>query len=469
MKRWGAWSLSARATVLFALVACVVTGMLGTYFYQVARQSLERQADLVLAARVAHFSRLVREMYTVRELKERPLLFETMLGSERDMLFFRKPGEAPFIHVNPDNLPIPSLTVSVQDHALGPVEIQRTFLPDGVPVHWVSARTLAREDGTPVDVIAGHPMTSEVQMLKRWRNGIVLATLGGMLAATLLAFAVLWHLFKPLRGMVRQAAQISPKNLMVRLNLAEAPPELQQLTQAFNAMLDRLAEGYQRLSQFSADLAHEIRTPVGILTGQTQVALGQARQPEEYRKVLESNLEELERLSRIIENILFLAQADHAALVIARQPMALHEEMSKIADYFEGLASERGMRFSVQAEGQMWANPLLCRRAINNLVVNALRYGADDTCVRLSATQHAQGATVWVENDGEPVTPAQLGRLFDRFYRGDAARSTPSTSNGLGLAIVSAIMHLHGGTAQVSCPRPGVIRFVLEFPARAVQ
>jgi two-component system heavy metal sensor histidine kinase CusS len=250
----------------------------------------------------------------------------------------------------------------------------------------------------------------------------------------------------------------------VRLDSEAAPLELRQLTHAFNAMLDRLADGYQHLSQFSADLAHEIRTPVGALIGQTQVTLARTREPEEYQQVLESNLEELSRLSHIAENILFLAHADHAALSVEREPIDLREELVRIADYFEGPADERGMRFVVEADGMAWVNPMLCRRAINNLVVNAVRYGASDTVVRLRGSQDEEGATVVVENDGAPIPEEQLGRLFDRFYRADAARSAFTESSGLGLAIVKAIMHLHSGTACVVCPAPGVVRFELRFP-----
>jgi two-component system heavy metal sensor histidine kinase CusS len=326
------------------------------------------------------------------------------------------------------------------------------------------ATVKAREDGTEVEVIAAHPMTQEVRMLAAYRNRILLAALIGMLAATLPAYYVLRRAMRPVREIAARAAQISPASLTVRLDSDAAPVELRQLTHAFNAMLDRLAEGYQRLSQFSADLAHEIRTPVGALIGQTQVTLAKPRETDEYQQLLESNLEELSRLSHIAENILFLAHADHAALSIEREPVDLNGELVRIADYFEGPADERGMRFNVDAIGVAAVDPMLCRRAINNLVVNAVRYGACDSVVRLRGAQDDEGATVVVENDGEPIPPEQLDRLFDRFYRADSARSAFTESNGLGLAIVKAIMHLHGGSARVLCPAPGVVRFELRFP-----
>lgn len=464
MKLWTERSLTARTTVLFASIACVVIGTLGMYFYHSAELSLQRRADVVLTGRVEHFSRIVHDLYSVSDLKSRPLLFESMLGAEQDVLLFRRPGEAPFIDVNPGNVAVPALQAGTADHLPTLSDIRQTMLTDGVPVHWAIATVKAREDGSEVEVIAAHPMTQEMRMLAAYRNRIVLATLTGMLAATLLAYYVLRRALRPVREIATRAAQISPASLSVRLDSEAAPAELRQLTHAFNAMLDRLADGYQRLSQFSADLAHEIRTPVGALIGQTQVTLAKPRDVDEYQQLLESNLEELSRLSHIAENILFLAHADHAALSIDREPVDLRDELVRIADYFEGPADERGMRFTVEAQGVVSANPMLCRRAINNLVVNAVRYGADDTVVRLRGTQDEQGATVVVENDGAPIPGEQLDRLFDRFYRGDAARSEFTESSGLGLAIVKAIMHLHGGTARVVCPVPGVVRFELRFP-----
>lgn len=464
MKLWTKRSLTARTTVLFAAIACVVIGTLGAYFYRSAELSLQRRADVVLTGRVEHFSRIVHDVYSVSELKNRPLLFESMLGAEEDVLLFRRPGEVPFIDVNPGNVAVPALQAGTEDRLPTLSDIRQTMLPDGVPVHWAIATVKAREDGSEVEVIAAHPMTQEVRMLTAYRNRIVLATLIGMLAATLLAYYVLRRALRPVREIATRAAQISPASLSVRLDSDAAPIELRQLTRAFNAMLDRLADGYQRLSQFSADLAHEIRTPVGALIGQTQVTLAKPRDAEEYQQLLESNLEELSRLSHIAENILFLAHADHVALSIDREPVDLRDELVRIADYFEGPADERGMRFTVEAQGVASVNPMLCRRAINNLVVNAVRYGAGDTVVRLSGMQDEQGATVVVENDGAPIPGEQLDRLFDRFYRGDAARSGFTESSGLGLAIVKAIMHLHGGTARVVCPMPGVVRFELRFP-----
>ncbi|MGO4326121.1 heavy metal sensor histidine kinase [Cupriavidus sp. 2TAF22] len=460
-------SLTARTTLSFALIACVVIGALGAYFYQSVKTSMEARADLQLIGRVTHFRRLASNVYTVSELKDRPLLFETMLGAERDVLIFRKPGEPPFIHVNPDGLEVPAeLGPLMPGDGVGltPDSILRTRLANGVPIHWAAARARSNEDGSVVEVIAAHPLGNEVQMLAAYRDRVLLGTLVGMLAATALAVVAIRRGLRPVGSIAARAAEIGPASFTVRLDEHGAPAELHGLVRAFNAMLDRLGEGYERLSQFSADLAHEIRTPVGALIGQTQVTLSKARRPEEYQELLESNLEELSRLGNIAENILFLAQADHARLTIEHAAVPLQAELNKIAEYFEGPADEKGMRFEIAAEGTLWANPLLCRRAINNLVVNAVRYGTPGTVIRLSGVHQAGGTVVAVENQGDDIPQEQLHRLFDRFYRGDVARSQVAESNGLGLAIVKAIMTLHGGQAEATCPAPGRLRFALHFP-----
>jgi two-component system heavy metal sensor histidine kinase CusS len=205
---------------------------------------------------------------------------------------------------------------------------------------------------------------------------------------------------------------------------------------------------------------------VHILMGQTQVTLGQRRNLEEYEQILESNLEELTRMSRIIENILFLAQADHAGLTVERTDIALAEELQRIADYFEGVAAEREMRFNVAVPPatHCQANLTMLRRAVSNLVVNAVRYGDAGSTIFMHAHGNDQRVTITVENRGPAMPQQQMERMFDRFYRGDQSRSEYTESNGLGLAIVQAIMSLHGGSAGVACSADGTIAFSLRFP-----
>jgi len=467
---WRLRSLTARITLLFAACVCVIVFTLGLFLYMSARNALETNMDYALVGRVEHFRTLLHQMYNVEQLEAHPALFETMLGAEHDVFMFRRPGQPAFININPDGLKVPSVEPVPITSAIGRSALVDTLGPDGVKVRWVIAQAEPVGGGI-VEIVAGHVMTQEVALLATYYHRVFLTGVIAVLASAALAYLVLSRGLRPLHAMSERAAQITPKQLTMRLP-HDAPTELRQMAEVFNAMLDRLADGYERLSQFSADLAHEIRTPIGVLIGQTQVTLAQPRSMDEYQALLDSNLEEFERIGRIVENILFLAQADHAGLTIDTAPLDLARELQTIAEYFEGIAQERDLRFEITASGTVDAHAMLWRRAISNLAVNAVRYAEPGTVIRLCARGSSEaraGAEISIENSGAVLAPGQLDRLFDRFYRGDAARSVSTESNGLGLAIVKAIMSLHGGSVEAICPAAGLIRFTLRFPPAAAQ
>ncbi|WP_343586231.1 heavy metal sensor histidine kinase [Herbaspirillum sp.] len=462
------WTLTLRVSALFALIACLVVAGLGWYLYGSAREALELRADQALIGRVEHFRNLMHDLYNVEQMEQRPALFESMMGNEQDVRIFRRRGEPPFIQSNPDHLTPPAMKPAPVGTPLTTADLVSAVRADGVHIRWVSALAeVGRGQGQAdtVENAAAYVMVQEAAMLRSYRWRIAGAAAAAVLLTALLGFLLLRRGLRPLLEMSRRAEQITPDHLSMRLEQDGMPQELRRVALSFNAMLDRLEAGYEHLSQFSGDLAHEIRTPINVLMGQSQVALGQRRAPEEYEQLLESNLEELQRLSRIVENIMFLAQADHATLAVDCAALDLREELGKIADYFEGIADERGMRFELDAQGVCHANLVMWRRAVSNLAINAVRYGEANSTVRIVAHgDDNHGSRIVVENRSTETTPHTMARMFDRFYRGDRSRSAYTESNGLGLAIVKAIMALHRGTATVECPQPGWIRFTLTFP-----
>jgi two-component system heavy metal sensor histidine kinase CusS len=456
-------SLAMRVTLLCGLIALAMTGMLGGYFFFFAQTAINAHADEQLIGRAEHVRRLVGDARTIQDLRDRSLLFEALLGATTDVLILRRVGGSPFVEVNPNRVRVPAAVVLAPlDRQTAPQDVLRTN--DHPRMHWVAGLARSGQDGGLVEVVAGHPLESEMRMIDDSRFQVIRSTVMSMIVSVILVYVALRRGLRPLRRVAEQAAHIHPINLAIRFPEHDAPRELREMVSVFNAMLDRIATGYERLSQFSADLAHEIRTPVGALIGQTQVALSRVRSSAEYEQVLESNLEELNRLRLIVDNILFLARADHEALEIERAQVAMADELQGIAEYFEGPADEAGLRFSVHASGSVMVNAPLARRAIHNLVVNALRYSATNTTVRLIGEQNESGSTIAVENDGIFIPAEQLERLFDRFYRADATRGRPAESSGLGLAIVKAIMDIHHGKASASCSSTGTIRFELRFP-----
>ncbi|TAN28281.1 MAG: HAMP domain-containing protein [Castellaniella sp.] len=462
-------SLTARAATGFAIISCVVVSALGFYLYTSAKQALEIRADYTLVGRVERFRTLLQDLYNVRQMEERPALFESMLGNEQDVRIFQRMGEKPFIDVNPDHMTVPPLTPVPVDQSVGIGALRDGIRADGVGVRWVSALAKVGNQTSPVKITAAYVLTQESHMLAAYRLRVIGAIVLTALLSSLLGFLLLKRGLRPLGVMRNRAKQVSPANLTVRLPEENMPSELRQLAHSCNAMLDRVQSGYEHLSQFSSDLAHEIRTPVNVLMGQTQVALTQPRNTSEYEALLTSNLEELTRITHIVENILFLSRVDHSAITLQCRPIMLSEELEKIAEYFEGLADERDMSFRIKASGTGYANPVMFQRAVNNLAINAIRYGEAGTPISLAAHAGPEGFTVTVENRCSLVTQEEADRMFRRFYRGDASRSLPAESNGLGLAIVAAIMDIHGGSARAEAHGDGRITFHLNFPTHPVE
>lgn len=455
-------SLTLRVSLAFALVAMLTVAGAGLYLYQSIEETVMLRSDHAVLARLDHFRKLLRYDLTLEKFKSSPQLFENMLDNEDDIFIISEPGKAPVISVNPLHAPLPELPVVGQDRALMESDLRSGMSLEGVPLRAASAQILS--GGTEIHLVAAHVMAKEMAMLATFRQRLYAAVTLAFVATALLGYLLLRRGLRPLRRMAAHAADITPARLDSRLDGKDTPVELLQLSEAFNAMLDRLADGYQRLMQFSADLAHEIRTPVGSLMGHCQVALRQTRSVDDYQALLASNLEELERISRLVESILFLARADEAQSALLRQPLNIEDEMQRVAGYFEGLAEERQLTIHMAGSGTLNADPILLRRALSNLVANAIRYADEGSEVLVRVEQRQNEWLIQVENQGPVLATATLTKLFDRFYRGDASRHQSSDSNGLGLAIVAAIMHLHGGRVEVTQPVPGRIRFALGFP-----
>jgi two-component system heavy metal sensor histidine kinase CusS len=242
------------------------------------------------------------------------------------------------------------------------------------------------------------------------------------------------------------------------------PAELRTLAAEFAQMQVRLRESFQRLAQFSDDLAHELRTPVHNLMGAAEVTLSQPRSTEEYQETLASMLEEAQRLRRMIDELLFLARAEHPERALERVALEAREEAMAVVEFFAALAAEKRITLAIEGGGTVFADRALLRRALSNLVANALEHTPPGGCVRIVAAQDGASTRLAVHDTGAGIDSKHLACLFDRFYRADEARSGPAAGVGLGLSIVRSIMTLHGGTVTVSSELGRASVFTLRFP-----
>lgn len=270
----------------------------------------------------------------------------------------------------------------------------------------------------------------------------------------------------PLQGMRREVKGITARRLDARLSATAVPAELADLAETLNEMLARLEDSFRRLSNFSSDLAHELRTPVCNLLTQTQVTLSRARTAAEYRDILASNAEELERLSRIIADMLFLAKSENDLVIPNREPVDLIDEVKGVFEFYEALSEEKSIVLTCAGRGSISGDRLMVRRAISNLLSNAVRHA--DAGGKVAVQVDDSGGThvtLSVANSGSSISPEHLPRLFDRFYRVDSSRQRQSDGAGLGLAITRSILRAHGGDAFAHSEN-GVTTFWLRFAVR---
>lgn len=449
-------ALSLRLALMFALASLLLLGALGFYLYQSLAREIARRDDEALVGRVERMRALIGDSASIEALRQRPQLYANMLGNRESLLWVLDGAGRPLIEVNPVRLPVPLLAPGAG------VQLYSSAGAEPARLAWQHVT----HEGQSLTLVAGKLLAERAQMLAAYRLKLGLALGTGALLAFVLGWAVSQRGLRPVRDLAARAAAIDVQHLHLRVEGFEQVRELQQLGEALNHMLARLEDGFGRLSRFSEDLAHEMRTPLSNLMGQTQLALQKPRTAEDYQALLASSQEEYERLARMIDNMLFLARAEQPDAAVHRQPVALQEAVAQLCDYFEGMAEERGITLVNATQGTLHADPQLLRRALANLIANALRYGSADSPVRIASAPCAGGTEISVNNQGPPIAPEHLPRLFDRFYRCDPARAQPGDSGGLGLAIVRSIMQLHGGSVRVQSDASGT-RFVLVFAPRA--
>ncbi|WP_338641966.1 heavy metal sensor histidine kinase [Burkholderia pyrrocinia] len=482
-------SLGATLALAFGATMLAVFALVGAYVYTGLERQVSTQDDLDIVLAARHTRRLAGELDSLDAVRTHAdRLTSQVLGNAALSLAVVDGQGNVLARHNVERTEfedLPATAAGASSPALPALPDAELFPPHATPVPaneritadriatWTAdggthvrgvVTDAALRDHTKIRIAIARNMSDRAELLDGYRDKLKIAGGLGALFAMLLSYWLIRKTLAPLREIVANTGRITVDKLDTRLDASRAPRELTALVDAQNAMLGRLQQAFGHLSQFSADLAHDLRTPLNNMRGATEVALARPRSVDEYQALLESNLEEYDRLARMIENVLFLARAEHPGFVTRQRAFDVHDELERIAGYFEGLADEAGSTLSVDGHGRLTADLELFRRAVSNLLANALRYTPAGGVIALRVDETADAVQVVVANPGEPIDPALLPRIFDRFVRGDPARSggVPGGTAGLGLAIVRSVMELHGGTARVESDAGGT-RFILTF------
>jgi two-component system heavy metal sensor histidine kinase CusS len=448
------WSLATRLTLWYAASAFALVALVTGYLYVVMVRNLEREDDEWLTARAG---------VVLRRAEAHPADL-AMLRAEVEEGTARA-AEPMFLRIRTPNgvVESPGLSELVPDTAFPPPGLVRDHrTADG---RLLRLRTEEARGGA-VTVSAALDRSEDEELVSEYRQHIAVVLVLALVVCAAGGHRLARRGLRPLAAVTATAQRIGPAHLGERLATAGLPAELESLAGTFNGMLARLEDAFGRLSRFSADIAHELRTPVNALRGEVEVALGRPRTDTEYRDVLGSCLEECGRLGRLIDSLLFLARAEHPKTVLVTEPVDVGRELAAVREFFEPAAAEHGIALVLEAEPGLIvpADRALFQRAVGNLVTNALAHTPGGGTVTLRAKRAGELIRVEVADTGEGIAPEHLPYLFDRFYRADPARSDTGRV-GLGLAIVKGVAELHGGTAAVrSVPGWGT-EVALTFPA----
>lgn len=459
-------SITARLTLLFAGSTIAILILAGVFLYLAVAEGLYRDDVEALSDQMGSIvsvlqqdpnlsaspGTLLRRQYA--DFTDSDFTLRIRDGSGRDV--FQTPRPAPT--VPRDLFPDP-----VAGPSPGALEVRprrrdgRSYLiaTEVVPVGASGRRRIVQ---------LAYDASDEVGLTRRYRNEALASILLASLLTTVVAVFIVRRGLRPLQEIRLAAERITAAHLGERVAGRPWPAELADLASAFDRMLERIEDSVTRLSRFSADLAHELRTPLGVLVGEAEVALSKERSPHEYREVIESSLEEYARLSSLIEELLFLAWTENPTSEVRREALETRELADEVVSFYEPLAEERGVALRCEGAAPAVASASLLRRALMNLVSNALKFTprGGEVLVRLEPMRG--GARIRVVDTGEGIPEEHRARVFDRFYRVDSARSRDPGGVGLGLAVVRSIAQIHGGEVWAEAAEGGGAQITLTLP-----
>jgi two-component system, OmpR family, heavy metal sensor histidine kinase CusS len=461
-------TLAFRLTAGYAIAGLFLAFAATASLYFVLRSELERNTDLFLADKLHVIRTMLRDrpddwdaLHEEIELESAARKYEhfyvRLLDAQNQPLLMT-PGMARQLDLS--KLRTPSQSQS--DHA---IPMNGT---DGRPFRVTSATAAVGSPPRGTDTIQiAIDVSQKEELLARYRFWFWTILIGTSVLFPLIGYQIARHGIRPVEEMATTARRISSTNLQERIQAEGYPFELASLAGTFNEMLDRLEESFERISRFSADIAHDLRTPVNNIRGETEVALARARTSDEYREVLGSCLEEAVRLSELIGDLLFLARAESPLTHLHREVVNLYELLDGMREYYEASAEENCIALATVSNNTPLMAELdrkLVQRAVGNLISNALAHTPPCGSIRLGAKAENGSVRIEVSDTGTGIPADALPRIFDRFFRVDNSRAQASGGTGLGLAIVQSIMTLHGGKVEIESQLGHGTRVTLEMP-----
>lgn len=449
-------SIALRLSGMFTLVALLVFLLIGGALYQQVDKGLGLLPEAELDARYSVLESALNRFGTPEHWLKINAKLKLLGEEDKRIRFWVVSGDPGYEYGQPD--------AAIRAFAQGPLGMHDLQLPDHpYPLKVLLTELPAKDQRPPLRFMIG----IDTETFHETQHNLLIALIGlaivGVLMASALGYWVARIGLKPLIKLSHEAQRLAPPLRAGRLRLSPLPPELEQFVDSFNSTLERVEQAYSRLESFNADVAHELRSPLTNLIGQTQVALTRGRSAEHYFEVLQSNLEELERLRSIINDMLFLASADQGNKATKLTSTSLADEVATTLEYLDFILEDAQVEVQVSGDALVQIEVAHLRRALINLLSNAVQHTGPGQVIEVRIEVEEHQVSIGVANPGSPIASEHLPRLFERFYRVDASRSNSGNNHGLGLAIVKAIALMHGGDVFVRSDR-GMNTFGIYLP-----
>lgn len=356
------------------------------------------------------------------------------------------------------------------DRPRDPVGAEPSVETDADGFRWWVTSKILKANGREWGVTLKIPLRDQEEDLRSLRRAILLAIPVGLLASAALAYLLAWASLAPVDALRRAAGQITARRLDRRLPVRNAGDELGKLAATINGMIERLERSFAEVKRFTADASHELRTPLTALRTEAEVALAGDPSPEDYRALVESILEECERLTRLTDQLLSLAREEAGVALHTDETVDWGQLVQGVADTLRPLAEARGVTLTCAAAAgcALEGDPVRLRQVPMNLIDNAIKYTPPGGTIRVEVSLTDTGLVLTVTDTGIGIAPEHLPRVFERFYRVDKARGRERGGTGLGLSIVRSVVAAYGGTVSMASNPGDGAECVVTLPHRRI-
>ncbi|MEZ2756762.1 heavy metal sensor histidine kinase [Providencia vermicola] len=447
-------SLRFKLISLFIALMVVNAGMVTWVLYHSLKNELVEQDNNLLINRAHQLAKLISSGIDIKTL---PMYFQSMMDMRQDIIQISDDAGRVLVSTNNAQLDTQQLKL-VPQKQLNLNVINHGKTAQGIP--FSSVYFVSNSPQGPLQVVLGKISVDRSGILAQYLTQSMLVSAFSILLMGILS---IWLLKKGLSD-IQSLSQITAKTdiytLKNPIDIEQLPQELKELGKSMNTMRQRLKHDFVKLTQLADDLAHELRTPINAIRVQNEVTLQRPRSVAEYETMIVSNIEELDKLAKMIQNTLFIARAENKNIMLNRENIVLFQVIDEVYELFSAYAQEKQIELSCEPSSlTLYADPTLLTRVFINIFSNAIKFSHTQTRVLTEITTYPNHQEIKITNQGDLLQDNE--EIFTRFWRGDNARSTEGS--GLGLAIVKAIVELHGGSVSFEhCS--GTSTITLRFP-----